>query len=92
MSGGHFDYKQYTIDYIADEIESVIARNDPEEEDERGYHFNDQTLAELKRAVNLLRQAAIYAQRIDWLVSGDDAENTFHKRLQDELKSLKYVE
>lgn len=88
MSGGHFDYKQYTIDYIADEVESIIARNEPYHENSWAYHFSDETVAELKKGLNLLRQAAIYTQRIDWLVSGDDGEETFHKRLKDELDSL----
>ena len=34
-----------------------------------------------------MRAAAIYAQRIDWLVSGDDGEETFHQRLAEELRS-----
>lgn len=32
--------------------------------------------------------AEIYAQRIDWLISGDDNENTFHKRLKEEINKL----
>ena len=31
MSGGHFDYKQYEIENIADEIEQIILNNDSEE-------------------------------------------------------------
>ena len=27
MSGGHFDYNQYKIGYIADSIESIIEKN-----------------------------------------------------------------
>jgi hypothetical protein len=34
-----------------------------------------------------LNQALIYAQRIDWLVSGDDGEDTFHARLAEDLKN-----
>ena len=92
MSGGHFDYKQYTIDYIADEVESIIARNEPDFENSWAYKFSDETIAELRQGVYILRQAAIYAQRIDWLVSGDDGEDSFLKRLKDELRSLKYAE
>ena len=42
----------------------------------------------IKIAVDLLRSAAIYVQRIDWLVSGDDGEDSFHRRLQKELEKL----
>jgi len=35
--------------------------------------------------IELLKKAQIYAQRIDWLLSGDDGEDTFHKRLSQDL-------
>lgn len=89
MSGGHFDYKQYEIGYIADEVQQLILTNDSTEKnewgDEKGYHFSSETIAEFKKGLDLLRQAQIYAQRIDWLVSGDDGEDSFHSRLQEEL-------
>lgn len=50
--------------------------------------FSKETLAELKKAVHILKQAEIYAQRIDWLLSGDDGEDSFHKRLKEELEEL----
>jgi hypothetical protein len=33
--------------------------------------------------------AEIYAQRIDWLLSGDDGEDSFRKRLKEDLERLK---
>lgn len=55
------------------------------------YHhkYSDEVLEEFKNAVKYLRIAYIYAQRIDWLVSGDDGEETFLERLKEELESLK---
>ena len=50
--------------------------------------FSKETLAELKKAVHILKQAEIYAQRIDWLLSGDDGEENFHERLKEELEEL----
>jgi hypothetical protein len=92
MSGGHFDYKQYEIGYIADEVQQLILTNDSTEKnewgDEKGYHFRSETIAEFKKGLDLLRRAQIYAQRIDWLVSGDDGEDSFHSRLQEELELL----
>jgi hypothetical protein len=35
-----------------------------------------------------LRVAAVYTQRIDWLVSGDDGEESFLERLKEELGQL----
>ena len=171
MSGGHFDYKQWYINDIADEIESVVSKEtgprppakkekcqyayrqynnkstglesflaanieqehlrykqrediaevsdieqtgtgksfkavsiygevyvvceDDEEHyydkdgDEIFYHeFKPETLTRFREAVGQLRRAAIFAQRIDWLLSGDDSEDSFHKRLDEELATL----
>jgi hypothetical protein len=32
--------------------------------------------------------AQIYVQRIDWLVSGDDGEDSFHSRLDADFEAL----
>ena len=53
------------------------------------YEFSEETLAEFKKAIHILKQAEIYAQRIDWLLSGDDGEESFHERLKEELEKLK---
>ena len=42
----------------------------------------------MKKGYWILRKAAIYAQRIDWLLSGDDGEESFIRRLYDELEQL----
>lgn len=56
---------------------------------EKAVDFSSATIQEFKRAVRLLRKAAVYAQRIDWLLSGDDGEDSFHKCLKEELDALK---
>jgi hypothetical protein len=92
MSGGHFDYKQWEIGNIADEVEQLILTNDSEEKDEwgdrKGYHYTPETIEEFKKGLVLLRQAYVYAQRIDWLVSADDGEDSFHRRLKNDLEKL----
>ena len=93
MSGGHFQYKQWEIGNIADEVEQLIIDNDSEEKDQwgdrKGCHFTTETIEEFKKALLILRQAHIYTQRIDWLMSGDDGEDSFHNRLKKELENLK---
>jgi hypothetical protein len=42
----------------------------------------------MKEAVKALKIAQVYAQRVDWLLSGDDGEESFLRRLDDELKKL----
>lgn len=92
MSGGYFDYEQYKINQIADQVEQLIRSNDDntlnEWGDRRGRHYNAETIEAFKRGLRLLSEAAIYAQRIDWLVSGDDGEATFLARLKSDLAEL----
>ena len=108
MSGGAFDYKQYNISMIADEIEQKIERSGRPKtreelkdeswrdfewykkypEDLNHYKYPDEVIEEFKKGVEILRKAHVYAQRIDWLVSGDDGEDSFRKRLQQELDAL----
>lgn len=53
------------------------------------YNFSPQTIKEFKKGIKLLKEAYVYAHRIDWLLSGDDGEETFHERLKEELDLLK---
>ena len=53
------------------------------------YEFSKETIKEFKKGLSILRKAYIYAQRIDWLLSDDDGEESFHKRLKEELDNLK---
>ena len=88
MSGGHFDYDQYKILEIADAIERAIQKNDVDDEDGYCYNFSNETIQEFHAAVANLNIACAYAHRIDWLLSGDDNEETFHKRLKEDLDIL----
>lgn len=102
MSGGHFDYQQYRITDIADSIQEEIDHNNepwfpqytPYSWEQKcnseftGQRYSDETIEEFKNAVKYLRIAEIYAQRVDWLLSGDDDEEYFHKRLKEELERI----
>jgi hypothetical protein len=107
MSGGAFDYNQYKIGYMADQIEETVIKNGvektPEEikddwhndewyekypEDKFHYKYPDEVIEKMKEAVKALKIAQVYAQRVDWLLSGDDGEESFLSRLEEELKKL----
>ena len=106
MSGGHYDYMQYNIARIAEEVKDVIVKNYVEvpnrehqswDYDKNGklydyakyyYCFEPETIEKFKEAYRKLQEAYIYAQRIDWLLSGDDGEETFHERLKKDLEEL----
>ena len=86
MSGGHFENKQFVLYEIAEKIEGAIYRIDREYE---GYEFGYETIEKFKDAIALLKKAEIYVHRIEWLLSGDDGEVTFHERLKADLKEIK---
>lgn len=89
MSGGHFEYNQYHIDDIVYSIERIIENNNkPSDEDEYYHNFNDNTIEKFKLGLHYLKIAKIYAHRIDWLVSGDDGEESFMSRLEEDLRNL----
>ena len=93
MSGGHFDYHQYRIREIADTVEDIIRKNGKKKEyeienyweDEYYYEYPPEVIEKFKEGLEFLRKAEIYAQRIDWLLSGDDGPETFLKRLKEDL-------
>ena len=78
MSGGHFDYNQYRIEDVAREIEEIIEKNP--------YDYSPEILEKLKEASWTIHQAAEMAQRIDWFFSGDDGEESFVERWQNEVR------
>ena len=86
MSGGHFNYKQFSIEDIASEIEEVISRNNSEDDAGHGqrycdiYGFSDEIISRFELAVKTLRLAAAMAHRVDWLLSGDDGPESFLER------------
>lgn len=88
MSGGHFDYQQYHIGYIADEVKQILE----DAVNGKNPDWLDFTKIEIyqkiKEGWNLLKIAEIFAQRIDWLVSGDDDEESFIRRLKEDLDSV----
>lgn len=105
MSGGAFDHQQWHIRQIAENIESELERQGkpkPKAElwcDEEYYKkypgelvwytYSKEVQRQLRKAVKVLKQAYVYAQRADYLFSGDDGEESFLKRLEEELRALK---
>jgi hypothetical protein len=57
-------------------------------EDLYHYKYPDEVIEKFKEAVKVLKQAQVYAHRVDWLLSGDDGNETFLRRLQDDLNEL----
>ena len=105
MSGGRFNYTQYHIDDIANYIQEELdnqGKEIPKERlwciesyyeehpDERFYPTYPEDIQEaFREGIKHLKIASIYAQRIDWFLSGDDGEDSFRRRLKEELDNFK---
>jgi len=84
MSGGHFSYRAAVINDLADELSESIdnAVND----DLKCSYSTRQSLID---TVKILRVAYTRLHRADWLLSCDDGEDDYHRRLAEDLEKLK---
>lgn len=48
-----------------------------------------ETLKHMRHALKVIRQASIYAERVEWLTSGDDGYESFCLRTNEELAKCK---
>ena len=73
MSGGSMNYFAFTFDeplaIISKEIKWGKNKWTPE------------TLLEFQNAVNYLKLAQIYSRRVEWLLSGDDGEDSLWEEI-----------
>lgn len=92
MSGGNFDYAQFHITTIYESIQSDLDRQGESNNDPFSSGFNtiysEEIQEKFKEGIKVLKKAYVYAQRIDWYLSGDDSEETFLKRLEEELTKI----
>ena len=51
--------------------------------------YDDEVLVQFKKASDAVKIAQVYIQRMDWLLSGDDGEESFLRRIDEDLKELK---
>ena len=84
MGGGYFEYQQYHIQDIIDKLEETKVKV---ENDEEYYQYDRklELLQEISNGLDYLNLATIYTQRLDWLFSGDDGEDNFFERLEEEF-------
>ena len=78
MSGGNFNYDQYRLDDMADNIERFLAAAENPVRLFPG--MEDRFVA----TVNTLKRVRKMVDRVDWFISGDDGEVTFLRRWREE--------
>jgi hypothetical protein len=108
MSGGHWDYLQYRLNDVAQDIKEEVAKSgrkktreelkeqnwrDPSwyekyPEDLYHYQYPDEVLEQFKIAARKIEEAQIYMQRVDYLLSADDGDDSFIERLKEDLEDL----
>ncbi len=102
MSGGAFEYSQYKIRDIHEHIQHELDKQGqekqievwqkeyfekyPEARFEEVYREDIQQI--FKDGIDILKKAEVYAQRIDWFLSGDDGEDSLVSRLKSDLDKL----
>ena len=82
MSGGYFDYTQFRI------MNSRVVLCKYLENLEAGA-YRPETLAKLRECEQTLRLAGNMLHRVDWFLSADEGEETFHERWAEDVELLK---
>jgi hypothetical protein len=83
MSGGHFDYVQHRIAGVAEaltrdaELWSHPHCDEWRPDDEPLPAYPPEITSAFKSAAKLCEAAALAVRDVDWLLSGDDGEETF---------------
>ena len=80
MSDGIWNYEQYSVQIAIEELEQ-LSSDELEELDAITQSNYFALIAELKKCY-------IHMQRLDWLLSGDDGQETYHERLAEDLAKL----
>lgn len=104
MSGGAFDYSQYKIRDIREQIQAELDNQgklknkedlwmqkeyyDKYPEEKFNHTYREDIQQIFKDGIEILKKAEIYVQRIDWYLSGDDGEDNLVSRLKEELNQL----
>jgi hypothetical protein len=81
MSGGYFSNDPYYITNITNKLFVELTEPTIEISEEDKKVFVD--------AIDALQIAYVYTRRIDRYLSGDDGQDTFHKRLKEDLEQIR---
>jgi hypothetical protein len=74
MSGGHFNYIQNQLSDTVEQIRDLFNED-----------YDPETITKFQEAADTAEKAAAMIKRIDWLISCDDSEETFHKRWKEDV-------
>lgn len=96
MSGGRWDYQDYRIHDIADTFDDTIENNNVKPEyywgEWNGQLYPDEVIDEFKKGYAILKLAEVYSHRADWLLSDDDGDESFIRRLKSDIDELAEID
>ena len=79
MSGDSFNHFYIRMHDFANELEQKINNNNVPNEFGYAENLSDETIANMKTSLLLMKSCAILSHEIEWLYSGDTGEDHFNE-------------
>ena len=89
MSGGAFDYQNYRLDDISQEIQHRLAHRKKKDEDGWTYNLDPQAATRLRFLQKILKILSDTLYSADYLLCGDYGTDEFVKDFDRDLKKIK---
>ena len=81
--------KLKTLEEMKEEGEWAADWYEKYPEDKYHHKYPDEVIEKFKEGIEIIEKAQTYIQRFDYLLSGDDGEESFLERLEEGLNKLK---
>ena len=99
MSGGSMEYVYTHIYQATQDVAHILEKTRKRDIDDFDFDaermenmtaekLKDQVVSLMEKAVHALREAEVYARRVEWLDSGDDGFDSFVERTAEELHEV----
>lgn len=80
MSGGTYDYIQFKLNAVINEMLEDIAKEDCD--------YPEKVVEIMKVCIGHLSIGSTLLHRLDWYLAGDDGEGTLYRRLNEDLDEM----
>ena len=74
---GYFDYIQNSFEGLITELQNLTEAS-----------YSEETIYEFERALEMAKELHVLIDRIDYLVSGEETEESFHQGLVEDLEEI----
>ena len=90
MSGGAFNYEEFKIQHIAEQVDFEIQNNDlPDPHYGQANGYSKETLYYMQYTRDTLLHSHKMTKHLDYLLSGDTGEASYLERVKNELQVRK---